>query len=203
MTRSWERHKAVSVRKTVHGLFALLAAVALSSALVGCAERGFEQLRTEIEAHGHYIDGVPFIRQHEADCGPAALASVLAYWKQPVGLADITAAVYLPELRGTLPMDLERYARSRGFAVSGFAGYREKLIESIRADQPVICLLDLGFSVYKQPHYVTVIGFDSAAELFIAHDGGTANRTLSYAGFERAWDRAGHWMIVVTPKRAE
>jgi hypothetical protein len=90
----------------------------------------------------------------------------------------------------------------QGFSVSAFAGNRERLIESVRADRPVICLLDLGFSIYRQPHYVTIIGFEAADGFFVMHDGEKANRIMRYADFEKAWARAGNWMIVVTPKQA-
>jgi ABC-type bacteriocin/lantibiotic exporter with double-glycine peptidase domain len=194
--------RAVGGCSTVHGLFLLVVVPFLLCAL-GCGGPSFEELRAGIASRGHYIGGVPFVKQHDDDCGPAALAAVFAYWKRPVDLATISAAVYLPALHGTFPMDLERYARESGFLTSSPKGSLKELKAEVRRDRPVICLLDLGFSVYKQPHYVAVIGFDDAAGLFIMHDGGQANRTMSAQDLEKAWSRAGHWMLVVTPKGNE
>ena len=96
-------------------------------------------------------------------------------------------------------MDLERYAKDEGFKTLSSAGTAAALKTTISSNTPVICLLDLGFGFYRQPHFVTVIGFDDGNGLFIMHDGGTANKTMLYEDFEKKWARAGNWMIVITP----
>jgi ABC-type bacteriocin/lantibiotic exporter with double-glycine peptidase domain len=193
------RNKAVNSCMTVHGLFLLGALTALILALSGCGAKSFDAVRSGLEARGHYIEGVPFVKQTEYDCGPAALASVLSFRGKAVDLERITASVYLPKLRGTLPMDLERYAKDDGFKTSSSAGTAAALKTAIDSNTPVICLLDLGFGFYRQPHFVTVIGFDDGNGLFIMHDGGTPNRTMAYEDFGKKWTRGGNWMIVITP----
>ncbi len=195
--------RAVNGRATVHGLFLPIAAALAVLLLAGCAAKSFDDVRPGIEARGHYIGNVPFFRQGGDDCGPAALAAVFAYWKHPVGVSQISSNIYLPKLRGTLPMDMERYAKENGFATSSPPGSIDALRSALRSDRPVICLLDLGFGPYRRPHYVTVIGFDDGNRLFIMHDGEQADRTKSYDDFEKAWARAGHWMLVATPKPKE
>jgi len=191
--------KAVDSFMTVHGLFLLGAAIAFILALSGCRATSFDAIKSGLEARGHYIEGVPFVKQTEYDCGPAALAAVLSFRGKAVDLERITASVYLPRLRGTLPMDLERYAKDEGFKTSSTAGTTTALKTAIVSNIPVICLLDLGFGFYRQPHFVTVIGFDDGNGLFIMHDGATPNRTMTYKDFENNWKRAGKWMIVITP----
>jgi len=159
----------------------------------------FDAIKSGLEARGHYIEGVPFVKQTEYDCGPAALASVLSFRGKAVDLERITASAYLPGLRGTLPMDLERYARDEGLKTSSSSGSTATLKSAVRSNIPVICLLDLGFWFYRQPHFVTVIGFDDGNGLFIMHDGGIPNRTMGYEDFEKKWARAGKWMIVIEP----
>lgn len=199
MTLERDRNKAVDSAKTVHGLFLLTALAAVIAALPGCGTAGFDTVRPGLEARGHYIEGVPFVKQTEYDCGPAALASVLSFRGRAADLERITARVYLPKLRGTLPMDLERYAEDEGLKTSSSAGTHAALKSAVRSNIPVICLLDLGFWFYRQPHFVTVIGFDDGNGLFIMHDGGAPNRTMGYEDFEKKWARAGKWMIVITP----
>jgi ABC-type bacteriocin/lantibiotic exporter with double-glycine peptidase domain len=186
-------------RDPVHGLFLLIALLAVACS--GCAGKSFSDLRPGIESRGHYIEGVPFFRQDEYDCGPAALAVVLSFWGRSVDLEEIRGRVLTPKLRGTLPMDLERYAREAGFTAESSAGAAslEMIKTPVRNSIPVICLLDLGFGPYKQPHYVTVIGFDDGNTIFITHDGVKQDRLMSYETFERAWSRAGRWMLVVRP----
>ncbi len=175
--------------------FMLLALLALVL-FTGCAGRDFSSLRSGIEERGHYIAGVPFYRQKEDSCGPAALASVASFWGQQVNVDLIRAKVYLPQLRGTLPMDMERFLRDAGFHTVSSAGTLDEMKARIRSNVPVICLLDLGFSLYRRPHYVTVIGFDDRNEVLIAHDGVNADTVVGYEKFVKEWGRAGNWMLV-------
>lgn len=184
---------------TVRGLFLLGAVATFVLAMSGCGAKSFDAIRPGLETRGHYIEGVPFVRQTEYDCGPAALASVLSFRGKAADLERITASVYLPQLRGALPMDLERYAKDEGFKTSSAAGTAAALKTAIANNIPVICLLDLGFGFYRQPHFVTVIGFDDENGLFIMHDGAIPNRAMAYEAFEKKWLRAGKWMIVITP----
>ncbi len=188
------------IKRVCGSFFFIVLIMPAVSPFTGCAGRDFTALRPGIETRGHYIEGVPFYRQKESSCGPAALAGVLAFWGRPSNLERITAKVYLPELRGTLPMDMETFLREAGFETSSSAGTFEKLKAHVRAGVPVICLLDLGFGPYRQPHYVTVIGFDDVNAVIIAHDGLKANKLVGYDAFGKQWDRAGDWMLVARPK---
>jgi hypothetical protein len=77
------RYQAVGGPMTARGFLSLLAAVALFFALAGCAKRSFEQIQAEIETHGHYIAGVPFVPLHDEDCGPAAGILRICLCRQP------------------------------------------------------------------------------------------------------------------------
>jgi ABC-type bacteriocin/lantibiotic exporter with double-glycine peptidase domain len=165
--------------------------------VAGCAERSFADLRSGLETRGDYIEGVLFYRQEENSCGPASLANVASFWGQQVSLEQIVARVYLLELKGTLPMDMEKYLRDGGFETVSFSGTPAGLRDRIRGNVPVICLLDLGFGLY-----VTVIGFDDVGNVFVVHDGLTANRVIGYDTFIREWGRAGNWMLVALPGTA-
>jgi len=175
-------------------------AIIAANFITGCGGKNFAGLRSGIESRGHYIEGVPFYRQSESTCGPAALASVLAFWGRQVNLEEVTAKVYLPKLRGTLPMDMENYAREAGFKTESSAGTLQELKVYIRKGIPIICLLDLGFGIYQRPHYVTVVGFDDMNEVIIEHDGVTQNSVVTYEKFRKAWTRAGSWMLTIVPQ---
>lgn len=190
--------------KTCSRLFCFFAIALLATCFItGCGGKNFAGLRSGIETRGHYIEGVPFYRQSESTCGPAALASILAFRGRPVNLEQITAKVYLPKLRGTLPMDVENYAREAGFKAESSAGTLEELKANIRKGVPVICLLDLGFGLYRQPHYISAIGFDDVNAVIVEHDGLQPDRLMGYDAFDKAWARAGRWMLVITPKSVE
>lgn len=187
-------------RAWTRSFFFLLVAFTFAGFLSACGRCDFASILPGIEARGHYIQSVPFYPQTESTCGPAALAQVLAFRGRPVTVGNIADKVYLPQLRGTLPMDLEEYAREAGFTAHSAAGTPDAVKDTIRKDIPVICLLDLGFSLYRKPHYVTAVGFDDEKQCMIVHDGLQPNRLMDYDDFRAAWDRAGRWMLVVTPK---
>jgi ABC-type bacteriocin/lantibiotic exporter with double-glycine peptidase domain len=180
--------------------FVILGIILTATAISGCSAKNFSALRPGLETRGHYIENVPFHRQSESTCGPAALAGVFAYWGSPLDMHQITAGVYVPKLRGTLPMDMEDFARNAGFESTSSAGTLEDLKSHIRKGEPVICLLDLGFGLYHRPHYITVVGFDDVNAVIIGHDGVRANSVMGYDAFAKAWTRAGRWMLVIRPK---
>lgn len=184
------------VRPSVHYL---LMAMLSAAFFTGCAARDFEALKPGLEGRGHYIEGVPFYRQEENFCGPAALAGVASFWGRQVSMDELVARVYLPQLRGTLPMDMEKYLRDSGFKTISRAGTLDELKAQVRRNMPVICLLDLGFSLYRRPHYVIVVGFDDVYEEFIAHDGLRENTMIGYKRFAGYWRRADNWMLVAVP----
>ena len=169
----------------------------------GCAGKQFDDIRIGLETRGHYIKGVPFYRQSESTCGPAALASVVSYWGHPADLEQITAKIYIPKLGGTLPMDMEAFARESGFTTASSEGTLEELKAYVRKGMPVICMLDLGFGLYHRPHYITMVGFDDVNAVIIGHDGKIPDSVIGYDVFRKAWDRTGRWMLVIVPKSDE
>lgn len=180
-------------------LFCLAGAV--PALLPSCASLGLSDIRPGIESRGRYIAGVPFVRQGADDCGPAALVSVLSFSGRAVGIDAVRQAVYTPKLKGTLPMDMENYARSAGFRVEAGPGTLDMLQAAVRLGRPVICLIDLGFGPWRRPHYVTVIGFDDVYRVLIMHDGRKPDRVVRYDSFETSWGRTGRWMLVVEPEK--
>jgi Peptidase_C39 like family len=195
---------AAVVLRHGRGFFSCIAALALGAVFViGCAGKDFEALRPDIMARGVYIEGVPFYRQTDSTCGPAALAGIFAFRGKPLAIDKIAEKTYIPELRGTLPMDMESFARDAGFNTVSTNGTLTLLKERIRSGTPVICLLDLGFGPYRQPHYVTAIGYEDTHAVIVVHDGLKSNRLIGYESFDKAWARAGRWMLVIEPKGAE
>jgi ABC-type bacteriocin/lantibiotic exporter with double-glycine peptidase domain len=196
---AWGNHYR-AVNRKVHCLFVLWILLSLSLFVPGCGPKTFADIELGIQSRGHYVEDVPFYRQTSYACGPAALASVFAYWKHPVDLDQLTRSIVLVDLQGTLPMDMERAAKDAGLRTTTAHGDRALLLASIKRNVPVICLLDLGFGPLQQPHYVTIVGYDDGNLLFIMHDGSEPNRTISYDRFETVWGRAGKWMLLVEPQ---
>lgn len=187
-------------------LFCALLVVTLGGA-GGCARPGLDAVRADIAAgHGHLIASVPFSPQDEYQCGPAALAMVLQYYGASVTQDEITRELYLPSLRGTLNLDLEFYARRRGFQARAFEGTLAQVKEEIRRDRPLIVFQDLGArlpgtvpgGLWSIPHFAVLLGYDDRAQAVVLHSGTTAYRLLSYAEFERTWAARRGWTLLIT-----
>ncbi len=143
-------------------LLALVVAVGcspLGRSLPGPAPEGFRE-----------VAGVPFVAQQERDdCGPAALASVLAYRGHEIPVEQIREAVYSPILQGTLAPDMENYARALGFDTRSGRGDLALLRRSIDEGRPVIIPIQAGNRFVSRPHYLVVYGY--GGERFLAHAG--------------------------------
>lgn len=146
------------------------------------------------------IDGVPFIRQGPGTCGPAALASVMAYYGVPVDLGTIAKATYTPEVNGAIFSDLDNFARVRGFHTEFKQGDPAAIKDAIERRRPVIVLVDLGIWVVSRPHYLVVTAYDQNG--FTAHSGYRAAEYFSFQRFERLWKRKGSTYLIVWPSEA-
>jgi ABC-type bacteriocin/lantibiotic exporter with double-glycine peptidase domain len=185
------------MRRRIQLLCAVGAIAALAS---GCARAGLETVRGDVAAgHGHLIAGVPFLAQDAYQCGPAALAMVLAYYGVAVTQDEIARALYLPSVAGTLNLELEFYARRRGFATRAFAGTLARVRDEVRRDRPLIVFQDLGAPGFPVPHFAVLVGFDDRAGVVVLHSGTTAHHVVPYDEFVRSWAARRFFTLLVTP----
>ncbi|MBE0582347.1 MAG: C39 family peptidase [Desulfofustis sp.] len=136
------------------------------------------------------VPGVPFRLQEERDdCGPAALASLLAHRGREIPVADIRQAVYSPALGGTLLPDMENFARRQGFVTRSGRGQAQLLRQTIDAGQPVVVPIQAGSWGVSRPHFLVVYGYDD--QHFLVHAGTDAARLLTVAEFLPRWEKMG------------
>ncbi len=139
-------------------------------------------------ASGRVIEGVPFYAQQgRYDCGPAALASLLAQRDAGVSLEQIRAVTYSPSLQGSLLPDLENYARSLGYGTRSGRGDLALLRGAIEAGIPVLIPLEMGRWALTRPHYVVVFGYVGSD--FVVHAGKQAQMTIAAADLDRRWQK--------------
>lgn len=178
------------------GAFPLVAALAA----VACMRPTLEgTLPERSDGSGHLITSVPFLPQESYQCGPAALAMVMQYYGAEVGQEEIATEVVRPSIRGTLNLELEFYARRRGFHARSFVGTLERLRGEIRRNRPLVVLQDLGVGPYAVPHFAVVVGFDDRTETVVLHSGTTPYLIVPYREFERSWAKRRAWTLLVTP----
>ncbi|WP_305042518.1 C39 family peptidase [Geoalkalibacter sp.] len=153
--------------------------------LVGCAAAGQNDWSPG-QPGLQLVEGVPFFpQQARDDCGPAALASLLAHAGQVPALEDIGREVYDARLGGSLLADMENYARRKGFATRSGRGDLDLLRRRVDAGRPLAVLIDRGVGPLRRPHYLVVIGYDQSR--FLVYDGQTAGVFLAAEDLERRW----------------
>jgi ABC-type bacteriocin/lantibiotic exporter with double-glycine peptidase domain len=139
---------------------------------------------------------VPFVPQADrTDCGPAALASILAYRGRQVPLDEIVRRVHTPAMQRTLLPDMENYARALGFATRSGRGDTDLLRRAVDAGAPVIVLTDMGGPLFSQGHYLVIYGHDAAG--FLLHAGTRGELYLRDADLLQGWNRMNRLYLVV------
>ncbi|MFH1038624.1 MAG: C39 family peptidase [PVC group bacterium] len=148
----------------------------------------------------HIIAGIPFQRQGREYCGPSTLAMVFGYYRVAISQEELADEIYRKKLDGTLNLDMLISARRHGFDADAPAGSLSLLKEYIRRDIPVIVMIKTG-AAPERYHYMVVYGYDDGGENVSVHSGKTRAGTVPYRDFERGWEAAGRWMLVIEQKQ--
>lgn len=147
---------------------------------------------------GKIIDGVPFVKQKDKFCGPAALASVLGFYGGSVTQDEIAREVFIPQLGGALIADLENFARSLGYETETVNGSIDALVSAIDRGTPVIVLVDRGKWKVSYPHYYVVYGYDPGKKELVLHTGDEGGERMPYEKLDEEWKKMNRLMLVVT-----
>lgn len=142
---------------------------------------------------------VPFFPDDSDQCGPSALAGVLAYWGSSASPASLRREIYRARLKGALTIDLLLAAQSRGFSAEMAEGGLERVRTELDAGRPVIAFVDVGVTVLALGHYVVITGYDDGRRQFFAHSGMKRDKVIPYDKFEKQWKAAGQWALLIQP----
>jgi tetratricopeptide (TPR) repeat protein len=144
------------------------------------------------------LTGVPFFPQTEYQCGPAALATVLAHAGAGVDPEGLAREVYAPGLRGSLQPELLGATRRHGFIPYVLRPDADALAAELAARRPVLVLQNLGVKRVPVWHYAVVVGLDGDDVILRS---GTEQRRIERRGaFLRSWQRGASWAFVaLTP----
>ena len=191
----------------VIGLGVLLLIGCVELPLPGSAEMYSDTKSEQIQQTADYQDSprqvvrvvVPFFPDGTDQCGPATLASVLTYWGIPSEPAVLKVEMYRTQLGGTLPIDLLLAAQARGLQTEGSSGTLESLKTELDAHHPVVALLNLGWAVFPQGHYVVITGYDERQQGIYMHSGLARDLFVSYTQFFIYWEKTGRWMLRLQP----
>lgn len=140
---------------------------------------------------------VPFFPQQQYHCGPAALAGIINFRGVEVTPDEIARRVYIPELQGSLQVEIAAATRHYGLLAVQLDGQLESLLRELAAGNPVFLLQNLALESFPQWHYEILVGYDLTQRHMILRSGVNRRITRSFALFEKTWQRAGHWALVV------
>jgi len=142
---------------------------------------------------------VPFFPDDTDQCGPSALASVLGFWGKPSAAAELREEIYREKLRGALTVDMLLAAQSRGLSAEMENGTLAQVKSELEAGRPVIAFVNMGFRFYPIGHYLVITGYDDARSVLLAHSGTRRDRLISYAKFDRLWEKTNRWSLFIKP----
>jgi hypothetical protein len=143
------------------------------------------------------LTAVPFFPQTEYQCGPAALATVLAHAGASVDADDLVQDVYAPGLRGSLQPELLGATRRHGFIPYVLEPDAGALAAELAARRPVLVLQNLGIDRVPVWHYAVVVGL--AGDEVILRSGTEQRRIERDSRFLRSWQRGANWAFVALP----
>jgi tetratricopeptide (TPR) repeat protein len=169
------------------------AVVAAALALTACA--GAPQLPAGLPAVE--LTSVPFFPQTEYQCGPAALATVLAHEGVAVTADDLVREVYAPGLRGSLQPELLGATRRHGLVPYVIEPDAAALAAELAAGKPVLVLQNLGIDRVPVWHYAVVVGLGE--DEVILRSGTEQRRIERSSHFLRSWRRGDNWAFVALP----
>jgi ABC-type bacteriocin/lantibiotic exporter with double-glycine peptidase domain len=151
------------------------------------------------------VDGMSVVRQTGPhDCGPAALAMVLARW----GLADQASEIRREVAafrggdvaHGVSAGALRDFARQKGLQAFLIGGVQADLEREVRDERPVLVgLVQRYYGNRAHAHYEVVIGINPQRRKVLLVDPGTGPREDDLDGFEREWEGAGRLALVIAP----
>jgi hypothetical protein len=153
-----------------------------------------DQLPVSVE-----LRDTPFFPQQRYQCGPAALAAVLAAHGRQVTPDQLVDSVFVPALHGTLPEEIAAAARRHDMLAYRLAPSLQSLLTELAAGNPVLVFQNLGIESLARWHFAVAIGYDLAVPELVLRSGTIERRTTALATFERTWARSGYWALVILP----
>lgn len=172
----------------------LLPLLVLLGALQGCATPAEWRRAAPMAVE---LGETPFFPQEDYQCGPAALATLLAPRVPGLTAETLVPEVYIPARQGSLQPELLATSRRHGQVPVRLPSSLAALSRAVEAGFPVLVLQNLGLRAWPVWHYAVVIGMDPEAEAVLLRSGTDARLRLPARRFLSSWERAGAWAFSV------
>jgi tetratricopeptide (TPR) repeat protein len=170
--------------------------------LAGCASPQVTQLVESPPPHlapRIELERTPFYPQEDYQCGPAALAAVLAQAGSETTPQALVAQVYVPERKGSLQAEMVAATRRHGLLAYPLAPRLEDALREVANGTPVVVLQNLALEWVPIWHYAVLIGYDIPRREVVLRSGVTRRLTMTMSNFEHTWARSEYWSMVAVP----
>lgn len=137
--------------------------------------------------------------QQEDQCGPAALATMLAARGVLVEPSELRHKLYIPGKQGTLTTEMVARARRYGLLVYPLKPQLQVLLREVSEGNPVLVFQNLGFDWRPRWHFSVVTAYDLQEEKVTLTPGLAGDYDVGISLFEKTWLRAGGWAVVMMP----
>ena len=147
------------------------------------------------------LRAVPFYPQESYQCGPASLAMVMNYRNVLVKPEEIAEDIYSRSARGTLNLDMVLYAQHKGLSALQYKGNLNDLKKNIDSGNPLVVLVDYGFSFYQSAHFMVVVGYNEKG--VIVNSGKMKEHFIPEKEFMKAWEKTNYWTLLIQQRDTE
>ncbi|MEO8202591.1 MAG: PA2778 family cysteine peptidase [Betaproteobacteria bacterium] len=142
---------------------------------------------------------VPFFAQDDYQCGPAALATILANAGVKVTPDELVSKVYIPERKGSLQAEMLATPRQYGLVGYQLAPRYGDVLREVAAGNPVVILQNKGAAWLDLWHYAVVVGYDYPAGELYLRSGKDEREKMPFTIFEYTWKKSDYWAMVALP----
>lgn len=165
--------------------------------LGGCPQSSLSAETVPRPGNSKIIENVPFVKQKDEFCGPAAMVSVMKFYGRDITQDEIAKEVYTPKLKGALISDMENYAKAQGYKTETVNGDLNLLMSLVDEGVPAIVLVDLGKWVVTVPHYYVLYGYDKDRSVFVIHTGYRSGKEISFKTLDKQWEKMNRLVLIL------
>ncbi|WP_432472618.1 PA2778 family cysteine peptidase [Amphritea sp. HPY] len=145
------------------------------------------------------LQGLAHFPQQYDQCGPASLATVLAFNGVQASPQQLKPHLYIPAKGGTLTVELVARARQYGLVAYALTPKLEDIFLELDAGHPVLVMQNLGLRSLPKWHFAVAIGYNLEQQQILLRSGPDIRYPTDLTLFKQTWDNADNWAQVILP----
>lgn len=160
----------------------------------GCSLHRTDAL-VNLPEHNIELVDTPFFPQERYQCGPAALAMLLAESGLYVIPDMLSPELFIPQRKGTLQLEIIGAIRRYNRIPYQIGTEVNAIIAELSAGRPVLVMQNLRLRTWPAYHYAVVVGIQSDGSI-VLRSGKSERRIMTLQEFQSAWEKAGNWAVI-------